>query len=74
MSAAMTVDTAGALMGGGARFLVELRGYLERTGQEDVKVIGSRQRVRPGCLVRRELSSSTRSRRVVLNNVGFLGI
>jgi len=70
--AAVTVDAAGAQMGGAARFLVELRGYLERTGREDVDIIGSRRRVRPGWLLRRELSSPARSRRVALNNVGFV--
>jgi glycosyltransferase involved in cell wall biosynthesis len=72
MTAAVTVDTAGALMGGAARFMVELRGYLERTGREDVEIIGLQRRIRPGWLVRRELSSPARSRRVALNNVGFL--
>ena len=72
VTAAVTVDAAGAQMGGAARFLVELRGYLERTGREDVEIIGSRRRVRPGWLVRRELSSQARSRRVALNNVGFV--
>ena len=72
MTAAVTVDTAGAQMGGAARLLVELRGYLERTGREDVEIIGSRRRVRPGWLVRRELSSPAWSRRVALNNVGFI--
>ncbi len=72
MTAAVTVDAAGALMGGAARFIVELNGYLERTGREDVEIIGTRRRVRPGWLLRRELSSPARSRRVALNNVGFL--
>jgi glycosyltransferase involved in cell wall biosynthesis len=72
VTAAVTVDTAGALIGGAARFLVELRGYLERTGREDVEIIGARQRVGPRWLVRRELSSRVRSRRVALNNVGFV--
>ena len=40
MTAAVIVDAAGAQMGGAARFLVELRGYLERTGREDVEIIG----------------------------------
>jgi len=71
MTATVIVDTAGAQMGGAARFLVELRGYLERTGREDVEIIGLRRQFRPGWLVRRELSSQARSRRVALNNVGF---
>jgi glycosyltransferase involved in cell wall biosynthesis len=69
---AVTVDAAGAQMGGAARYLDELRGYLARTGREDVKIIGSRRRVGPGWLVRRELSSRPWSRRVALNNVGFV--
>jgi glycosyltransferase involved in cell wall biosynthesis len=72
VTAAVTVDAAGGLMGGAARFLVELHGYLERTGREDVKIIGSQRRVRPGWLLRRELSSPAWSRRVALNNVGFI--
>lgn len=72
MTAAVIVDASGALIGGAARFMVELRGYLERTGREDVEIIGSRRRVRPGWLLRRELSSSVRSRRVALNNIGFV--
>ena len=72
MTAAVTVDAAGAQMGGAARFLLELRGYLERTGREDVEIIGSRRSVRPGWLVRRELGSRARNRRVALNSVGFV--
>lgn len=72
MTAAVTIDAAGAQMGGAARFLVELRGYLERTGRDDVEIIGSRRRVRPAWLVRRELSSPAWNRRVALNNVGFI--
>jgi hypothetical protein len=72
VTAEVTVDVAGALMGGAARFLVELRGYLERTGRDDVEIIGSRRRVRPGWLLHRELSSPARRRRVALNNVGFI--
>jgi hypothetical protein len=69
---AVTVDAAGARMGGAARYLDELRGYLARTGREDVEIIGSRQRVGPGWLVRREMSSRPWSRRVALNNVSFV--
>jgi glycosyltransferase involved in cell wall biosynthesis len=72
VTAAVTVDAAGGKMGGAARYLDELRGYLERSGREDVKIIGSRQGVRPGWLLRRELSSRARDRRVALNNVGFV--
>jgi hypothetical protein len=69
---AVTVDAAGAQMGGAARYEAELRSYLMRTGREDVKIIGSRQRLGPGWLLRRELSSRAWSQRVALNNVGFV--
>ena len=68
----MIVDVSGGRMGGAARFLDELYGYLKRSGREDVEIIGSRRRVRPGWLLRRELSSLAGSRRVALNNVGFI--
>ena len=72
MTAAVTVDAAGGQIGGAARYLDELRDYLARTGRDDVEIIGSRRRVGPGWLLRRELSSRIRSRRVALNNVGFV--
>jgi len=72
VTAAVTVDAAGAQVGGAARYLDELRGYLARTGRDDVEIIGSRRRVGPGWLLRRELTGRTRSRRVALNNVGFV--
>jgi Glycosyl transferases group 1 len=71
-TAAVTVDASGAQMGGAARYLDELRGYLARTGREDIEIIGARRRVGPGWLLRRELTSHGRSRRVALNNVGFV--
>jgi hypothetical protein len=49
VTAAMTVDASGLLMGGAARILIELRGYLERTRREDVEIVGWQQHVRPGC-------------------------
>jgi glycosyltransferase involved in cell wall biosynthesis len=72
VAAAVTVDASGALMGGAARILIELHGYLERTGREDIEIIGSQRRIRPGWLLRRELSSPARRRRVALNNVSFV--
>jgi glycosyltransferase involved in cell wall biosynthesis len=72
VTAAVTVDAAGAQMGGAARYLEELCGYLERSGREDVEIIGSRRRIRPGWLLRRELNSRGGSRRVAINNVGFI--
>jgi len=72
VTAAVTVDAAGARVGGAARYRDELCGYLARTRREDIEIIGSRQQLRPGWLLRRELSSRTRNRRVALNNVGFI--
>lgn len=72
MTAAVIVDAAGAQMGGAARYLAELRGYLARTGRGDVQVIGLQRRISPGWLVRRELVGRTCRRRVALNNVGFV--
>jgi glycosyltransferase involved in cell wall biosynthesis len=72
VTAAVVVDAAGAQMGGAARYLHELRGYLGRTGRSDVQVIGSQRRVTAGWLVRRELVGGSPDRRVALNNVGFL--
>ena len=72
MTAAVTVDAAGGQMGGAARYLDELRSYLERTGRDDVEIIGSQRRVGLRWLMCRELSSWSRGRRVALNNVGFV--
>ena len=72
MTAAVIVDAAGARMGGAARYLDELRSYLARTGRDDVEIIGSQWRVGPRWLLRRELSTRGRGRRVALNNVGFV--
>jgi glycosyltransferase involved in cell wall biosynthesis len=72
VTAAVIVDAAGAQMGGAARYLAELRGYLARTERGDVRVIGAQQRVSPPWLARRELVGRTCRRRVALNNVGFV--
>ena len=72
VTAGVIVDAAGAQMGGAARYLDELREYLHRSGRQDVKVIGSRHRLGPAWLLRRELAGQVaRGRRVALNNVGF---
>ena len=72
MTVGVIVDAAGAQMGGAARYLAELRGYLARTGRGDVQVIGAQRRVSPGWLLRRELVGRASRRRVALNNVGFV--
>jgi hypothetical protein len=72
VTAAVLVDAAGGQIGGAARYRHELLSYLARIGRDDVQVIGSRRRLTPGWLVRRELIGGTRSRWVALNNVGFV--
>src|ERR1035438_9110538 len=69
----VTVDIAGAQMGGAARYTAELYGYLARTGRDDVQVIGATRRVDPAWLLRREMSKPGGARRVALNNVSFVG-
>jgi glycosyltransferase involved in cell wall biosynthesis len=71
-AAVVTVDAAGGQLGGAARYRDELLGYLTRNGRDDVEIIGSRRQVGPGWLLRRELSSLARRRRVALNNIGFV--
>lgn len=72
MTGTVTVDVAGAQIGGAARFGAELCRYLTRTGRMDVTVIGTDRRVDPAWLIRREIAASTRGRRVALNSVGFI--
>ncbi len=68
----VTVDVAGARVGGAARFASELYGYLARSGRDDVKVIGAARNVDPSWLIGREFVRPTKSRRVALNNVSFV--
>jgi hypothetical protein len=68
----VTVDLAGGQIGGAARFRAEVRSYLERSARDDIKVIGARRRLIPGWLATREAAAARKSRRVALNNVGFL--
>lgn len=50
MTGLVTVDIAGAQMGGSARYAAELRGYLARTGRRDVQVIEPADTsTQPGC-------------------------
>jgi glycosyltransferase involved in cell wall biosynthesis len=72
VSGTVTVDIAGARMGGAARFAAELRSYLARTGRADVRIIGEARHVEPTWLLRREIAKPNRARRVALNNVSFV--
>jgi len=67
-----TVDMAGGSIGGAGRFHSEVRRYLERSARDDIKVIGAQRRLSPVWLALRETVAVRRSRRVALNNVGFL--
>jgi hypothetical protein len=69
---AVTVDVAGGPIGGAARFRDELYGYVRRTGRRDIAIIGARRRVDPIWLLRREVARVGGTRRVALNNVGFV--
>jgi glycosyltransferase involved in cell wall biosynthesis len=59
-------------MGGAAKYRTELSGYLERRARHDVKVIGTSHHLGPAWLAAREATAVRRSRRIALNNVGFL--
>lgn len=72
MTGIVTVDTAGACMGGAARYAAELHSYLTRTARRDVRVIGHTRRVDPAWLLRREMAIPSSARRVALNNVSFV--
>ncbi len=48
MTTTVTIDLAGGQIGGAARFRTELRGYLERSARDDIKVIGARRDLSPG--------------------------
>ena len=72
MTATVIVDVAGGPMGGAARYRAEVLRYLNRSGREDVQVIGAGRRVDPAWLLRREAARPARGRRVALNNVSFV--
>jgi glycosyltransferase involved in cell wall biosynthesis len=72
MSGPVTIDAAGALIGGGARFRIELYRYLDRAQRGDIKLIGAGRRLGPAWLLRRETGQPQHGRRVALNNVSFV--
>ncbi len=72
MTATVTIDVAGGAMGGAQRYRRELYQYLERSPRTDVKIIGARRHLGPGWLLGREAAAVRRSRRIALNNVGFV--
>jgi Glycosyl transferases group 1 len=68
----VTVDAAGGRTGGAARFRIEVHAYLRRSRRHDIKMIGVRRRLTPAWLAAREAAAVRGSRRIALNNVGFL--
>lgn len=72
MTAAVTVDVAGGLDGGAARYRFELYRHLSRTGREDINIIGAERQITPSWLLRREATWPIRGRRIALTNVGFI--
>jgi len=72
VTTAVTIDLAGGNLGGAARYRDELSGYLERRARHDIRLIGARRRLSPAWLAAREATAARRSRRIALNNVGFL--
>lgn len=72
MATSVTIDIAGGQVGGAARYATEVYGYLDRSAHDDIKLIGSGRRLGPAWLAIREAKAVRRSRRVALNNVGFL--
>jgi len=72
VTTAVTIDLAGGQRGGAARYRSELNGYLKRCARHDIRVIGMRRHLGPAWLAAREATAMWRSRRIALNNVGFL--
>jgi hypothetical protein len=68
----VTIDLAGGQIGGAGRYRGELSGYLERHDRHDIKVIGTRRHLSATWLAAREATAVRGSRRIALNNVGFL--
>jgi len=72
MTTAVTIDLAGGKIGGAARYRAELTRYLDRRARHDIKMIGESRRLSLAWLAAREATAVRRSRRIALNNVGFL--
>jgi len=68
---ATVIDAAGAVGGGSARFLRELKRYLEDTAPANVTLLGDDRQLSVPWLLQRELAAASATRRISLNNVGF---
>lgn len=71
--ARITVDVAGAFVGGAARFLEELQSWIARSPEtaHTVSLIGRDRRLTPYWLLAREFPALSSSMRVALNNASF---
>lgn len=72
MTQCIVIDCAGAKVGGAARFLRELQNYLAEQHNPQIELIGLGKQLTPQWLVARELHAATATKRVSLNNVGFM--
>lgn len=72
MTQRIVIDCAGAMVGGAARFLRELQTYLAQQRDADITLVGLGRQLTPQWLIQRELNAATASRRISLNNVGFM--
>lgn len=66
-----TIDCAGAVGGGSARFLRELKSYLAVEHKSDVFLIGDSRQLTPSWLIQREVLAARSQLRISLNNAGF---
>lgn len=71
MAAQVVVDSAGAFMGGAARFLGELESYVERRNCPGLTIIGRGRGLSPTWLLERERQAPRSAQRIALNNVSF---
>ena len=72
MTQRIVIDCAGAVVGGAARFLRELQTYLAHQRDTNISLVGLGRQLTPQWLIQRELNAVTASRRISLNNVGFM--
>lgn len=72
MTERVVVDCAGAVKGGAARFLRELQKYLVEVRPPNVELIGLGRQLTPQWIFKREFIAASATKRVSLNNAGFL--
>lgn len=65
------IDSAGAVQGGSARFLRELKLYLGQKAPANITLLGDNRQLSSSWLIQREVVARSATRRISLNNVGF---